>query len=161
VLPHAPQNLIPPVPLYVAAALAELGVVEDARPFKSAARIEEYHAATVAGRALDDVPWCSSFLCFCFERAGILSTRSKAASSWLRWGTSCLPKPFAVCCFPKSDPDAGGTGHVALSLGLSGSTVYVIGGNQSNRVSIMPRLARDVISWRAPDEHFPNPGALT
>jgi uncharacterized protein (TIGR02594 family) len=143
-----PRVLIEPVPLYIAAALGEIGVIEDTRPYKSAKRIEEYHAATTGGAMPDDVPWCSSFLCWCMERAGIRSTRSKAAASWLRWGAACAPRPWAVCVFGKLHEDARGTGHVALSLGLTSKYVYVIGGNQQNAVTIAQRATSEVLAWR-------------
>lgn len=147
-IPSMPRaRELSPVPSYVAAALAEIGVVEDARPSKSLARIEEYHASTRGGEMPDDVPWCSSFLCFCFERAGYLSPRSKSASSWLTWGAPSTPRPYTVAVFAR----AGGSGyHCALALGLSGLWVYVLGGNQRNAVTIERRAVRDVHAWRAP-----------
>jgi uncharacterized protein (TIGR02594 family) len=146
-MPSMPRTLIEPIPLYIAAALGELGVVEDARPSKSLARIEEYHAATRGGEMPDDVPWCSSFLCFCFERAGYLSTRSKSAASWLTWGAPSTARRYTVCVFQR----AGGSGyHVALALGISGLYLFALGGNQRNAVTIERRLVRDVHAWRAP-----------
>lgn len=141
---------MPLVPPWVAVALHEIGTVEDVRPGKSSPRIERYHAATRGGRAIDDVRWCSSWLCFVMEQAGITSTRSKTASSWLKWGDPSLPRLGAVCVFGKADKDAGGTGHVGLCLGVSGDEVYVLGGNQRNRVSVATRRVRDVVAWRWP-----------
>lgn len=138
------------VPAWVRIGLAEIGVVEDIRPGKSLPRIEDYHAVTYAGRTNDDVPWCSSFCCFLFESAGIRSTKSKTAASWANWGYTVPPRQFAVCVFGKVDRDAGGSGHVGICLGISGKELYLLGGNQNQRVSIATRKLADVKTWRWP-----------
>jgi uncharacterized protein (TIGR02594 family) len=138
------------VPRWVAVALREIGVVEDVRPGKSHPRIEAYHAVTRGGASPDDVPWCSSLVCWTMEQAGIPSTRSKAAASWATWGEAVMPRLGAVVLFGKSDPDAKGTGHVGIALGVSGGEVYVLGGNQKNRVSVATRKVRDAVAWRWP-----------
>jgi uncharacterized protein (TIGR02594 family) len=140
----------PGVPPWVAIALREIGVVEDVRPGKSHSRIEAYHALTRGGASSDEVPWCSSFTCWTMEQAGIASTRSKAASSWRAWGEAVTPRLGAVVLFSKSDTDAKGTGHVGIALGVSGGEVYVLGGNQKNRVSVATRKVRDAVAWRWP-----------
>lgn len=145
-----PRQPVPPVPTWVAFALAEIGIVEDARAGKSNRRIEQYHAATRGGTTLDDVPWCSSFCCWVFEQAGIGSPRSKAAASWEHWGYAVAPRLGAVVLFGKHDPDAKGTGHVGIALGVSANEVYVLGGNQQNRVSVAARDKRKVLAWRWP-----------
>lgn len=148
-----PQGATPialEVPIWVRIGLAEIGVVEDVRPGRSTARIEDYHAVTFAGRSPDDVSWCSSFVAFVFESSGIRSTKSKTAASWATWGFEVPPRQFAVVFFDKKDPDAGGSGHVGICLGISKNELYLLGGNQSNRVSIATRKLADVKTWRWP-----------
>lgn len=150
-----PISSMPPdptlfVPRWVSLGLNEIGIVEDTRPNKSTKRIEEYHAVTRAGSSPDDVPWCSSYCCWVFEACGIVSPKSKAASSWLKWGYAVPPRMGAVVVFGKTDPDAKGTGHVGIALGISGRDVYVLGGNQQNKVSIVTRDVRSVVAWRWP-----------
>lgn len=151
-----PGSAVPPVPAWVALGLAEIGVVEDTRPARSHQRIEQYHAVTRGGRADDAVPWCSSFVAFVFEQAGIVSTRSKMAASWSTWGEAVAPRLGAVAVFGKTDLDAGGTGHVGIALGVSSGEVYVLGGNQRNRVSVATRRVRDVVAWRWPAPRGPS-----
>jgi len=141
------------VPRWIPIALGELGVVEDTRPGQSNGRIEEYHAMTRAGRAHDDVAWCASFVSWVLEQSGIRSTRNKAAASYLSWGEECrdYTPPFgAVLVFGKRDKDAKGSGHVGFCLGVSGPTVFLLGGNQGDRVSIAPRMLADVVAMRWP-----------
>jgi uncharacterized protein (TIGR02594 family) len=153
--PSAPTPIL--IPPWVAIALGEIGVVEDTRKGKSTRRIEEYHAVTRAGTAVDDVPWCASYVSWALEQAGVPSTRSKSASSYASWGAPCVGPDgkalFAVgsvLVFGKADIDAKGTGHVAFCLGAGGGLVYALGGNQGNAVSIAPRKAASVVAVRWP-----------
>lgn len=137
------------VPRWIPIALGELGVVEDTRPGRSERRIEQYHAATRGGAELDDVPWCASFVAWVLEAAGVPSTKRKSAASYAGWGTSAGWDAFgAVVVFPRTDVDAGGTGHVGFLLGTSASKCFVLGGNQQNAVTIAVRERRGaVVRW--------------
>ncbi len=139
------------VPRWIQVALGELGTVEDVRPGKSNKRVELYHSLTRAGVADDSVAWCSSFVGFCLEMAGVTSTKSKTAASYATWGEPCSGYYFgSVIVFGKSDPDAVGSGHVGFCMGASGDDVYCLGGNQSNRVSIAARKASGIVATRWP-----------
>jgi len=139
------------VPRWIAIALGEIGVRENPARGVSNPRIEQYHAVTSAGEALDDVPWCSSFVCWCMEMAGVASTRSKAAASWSQWGVDCTRGFGCIIVFGKHDKDARGTGHVGFCLGTTGHEVFVLGGNQKQRVGIDVRDARKIVTWRWPE----------
>lgn len=108
-------------------------------------RVLYYHSFTRLRAKTDEVPWCSAFVCAAFENVDIASTRSAAAKSWVTWGQPCDLKDGAVIFFPKSDPDAGGTGHVALYY-----QGRALGGNQGNRVSLADKdMSRAVARWPA------------
>ncbi len=150
------------IPRWLPVALGEIGIVEDPRVGKSNPRVELYHSATRGGRALDDVPWCASYACWVLEQCGIRSPRSKRAADFATWGQPCIDltpdgkggfhyAPGALVVFGKEDPDAGGSGHVAFALGRSLQTVYIVGGNQTNAVTIAQRSTRPVIAVRWPD----------
>jgi len=128
--------------------LSELGQREIAGT-RHNPRITWYHSFTAAGEAPDEVAWCSSILCAAFEQQGILSTRNKGAVSWKTWGDPSPLRLGAVLYFGKSDPDARGTGHVALCGGWNGSRVLALGGNQGNAVSAAHRAREtiDAIRW--------------
>ena len=138
------------LPQWLSIGLGEVGVREDTRPGKSTPRIEQYHAITRAGAAVDDVPWCASFVGWVLEMSGIASTKSKAAASYLSWGKSCDLQVGCVVVFGKADKDAGGTGHVGFCMGVSADEVFVLGGNQSNRVGIDVRRRAQVVASRWP-----------
>ena len=139
--PVTPGFLEPP---WLAWALRELA--RDVREIPGArhnARILYYHSFTRLQAKSDEVPWCSAFLCAAFENVGVSSTRSASAKSWATWGQPCELKDGAVLFFPKSDPDAGGSGHVALCY-----RGQALGGNQGNRVSLANKdISRAICRW--------------
>ena len=137
------------MPPWLAFAFQELGQSEVSGE-RDNPRIRWYHSFTKGGEAPDEVPWCSSFLCAVFESVDIVSTRSKAAVSWATWGKPGSMSPGDVVVFGKADPDAKGTGHVALLVSTGASTVKVLGGNQRNQVSIATRPRDQIIACRAP-----------
>lgn len=147
-------------PPWVLWALGEMAVLEVPGP-GSNARIEWYHSFTAAGRAPDDVAWCSSALNAGMITAGYPGTRSKQASSWLRYGV-----PYKLCVggilvFGKSDPDSKGTGHVAWCAGWSAEWVLALGGNQNNRFSCVRKPITSLLDVRMPEKYlaeFGDPG---
>lgn len=87
----------------------------------------------------DETPWCSSFLNLVCWLLRLPRSKRANARSWLRVGT---PIPleravpgYDVVVFWRGDVN-GWQGHVGLFAGLEGEHVYVLGGNQRNRVGI-------------------------
>jgi hypothetical protein len=58
----------------------------------------------------------------------------------------------AIVVFGKHDPDAKGTGHVAIvdHLDPDGEHVWVLGGNQQNAVNVARRRIADIVASRWP-----------
>jgi len=125
-------------PIDIARAEMNLGVVE----FPGAAnnpRIVMYHSTTMGGAAPDETAWCSSFVNYCVEQAGLHGTRSKAARSWhdQSWGNDVTSNPGEgdIVVFSRHGPTQDG-GHVGFYLSQDDNSIQVLGGNQGNRVSI-------------------------
>lgn len=119
---------------WIAIAKEELGVKE--LPGKPAAkRVLEYFKAAGHGYVVsDEVAWCSAFANFCMSEAGYSGTKSLTARSWLKWGHKVDPQPGAVLIFSRGN--SSWQGHVAFCLEVHKDHFVVIGGNQSNQVSI-------------------------
>lgn len=83
----------------------------------------------------DETPWCGLFVAHCVDAAGLPYSRANfaRAKSWVSWGQPCAPTPGAVVVFGRS-----GGGHVGFLVGQSAENYYVLGGNQSDAVNIMP-----------------------
>lgn len=146
------EDRTPTEPLWLQVARGELGQAEFRGPTNNP-RIEEYHATTRAGRADDEVPWCSSFVNWCLLRAGITGTRSKAARSWEMWGVELgAPRVGAIAVFSRGSNPAHG--HVGFWVGEGGGQVRVLGGNQGNRVSVQsyPKSRLLTLRWPRGDQ---------
>lgn len=123
--------------------------VREAGPGGSNPRIEAYHASTSGGTARDTVPWCSSFVNFCIEQAGLEGTNSKLARSWQLWGSKSQLRAGAVVVFKRGQPPKG---HVGFFVGKDNSgKLLILGGNQTNSVSVVAfeEKAVEAVRWPA------------
>ena len=121
-------------------------------------RIILYHAHTKLTATTDEVPWCSSFCCYCVDTCGlpITSTKSARARSWLEWGIQLdFPALGCVVVMKRGGPDQPGpevidaTGHVGFFAGFDDSGgVLVRGGNQKNRVCTWSYPAERILGYR-------------
>lgn len=94
----------------------------------------------------DEVPWCSAFVNGVAFILGLRRTRSAAARSWLNLEGKVDPLSavpgFDVVVLKRGGADQPGPevvnaqGHVGFFLGWTGDEVVVLGGNQSNAVTI-------------------------
>ncbi len=115
-------------PEWLTAGEGEIGVSECGKGCNND-RISEYHASTEGGAATEETPWCSSFVNWCLEQAGIDGTDSKGSQSWLTWKGGCkLDKPAvgAIAVFKNRNNDGG---HVAFVAGQNpkGQIIYLGG----------------------------------
>lgn len=115
-------------------------------------RIVEYHRTTTLPGPLasqDETPWCSNFVNWSVTQSGIRGTNSALARSWLSWGQPIdRPRRGAVTVFRRgTDPKKG---HVAFYWGQSGERILVLGGNQSDQVSISGYPKADLLAFRWP-----------
>lgn len=116
-------------------------------------RILAYHQATALQATADEVPWCASFVGWCLAQAWCLGTRNAMARSYSSWGVQSPIRPGAIAVFWRGNP-TGQSGHVGFVLGADTSRdlLYVLGGNQGNRVSVASFQAKRLIGLRWPLE---------
>jgi len=107
-------------------------------------RIIEYHGATTMRASTDEVPWCSSFVCWCLMEAGVYQTQSAAARSYLTWGLPMAHHPYGSIVVLRRGSGSGSQGpdvhdapgHVGFLLYENKHEFQIIAGNQGDRVSI-------------------------
>lgn len=104
----------------------------------------------VAGRALsDETAWCAAFVGSCLVEAGLPSTHKLNARSYLDYGTK-LDAPRLGCIVVFKRGNSSWQGHVAFYVGDNGSRVKVLGGNQSDAVTVASYPKASVLGYRWP-----------
>jgi len=106
----------------------------------------------------DEVPWCSSFLNGMAWELRLPRSKSAAARSWLGVGTPVNPdfavKGDIVILQRGTGPQPGpevlqAPGHVGIFAGWDGdSRVFVLGGNQSDQVSVASYAKSRILGLR-------------
>lgn len=96
----------------------------------------------------DETSWCSAFVYWCIKEAGMVPKKSLVARDWLSWGEQVFePEIGDLAIFYRGDP-GGWQGHVAFYVKNDGTNVWVLGGNQSNRVSIEKYAGTKLLGYR-------------
>ncbi len=140
-------------PSWMAIARAEICTREARAGQPSNSRILEYHQITTLRATSDRIPWCASFLSWVLERAGIRSTRSARAKSYLDWGHALeTPRPGAIAVFHRGSgaPTARGPGHVGFLVEERERDILLLGGNQGNHVNIRSYAKSRLMAYRWP-----------
>lgn len=86
----------------------------------------------------DDIPWCGLFVAHCIGSTlqdEVLPGNPLGARQWRRFGIGVPPTRGAVLVFWRGSPD-GWKGHVGFYAGEDNTAYCVLGGNQSNKVSL-------------------------
>jgi uncharacterized protein (TIGR02594 family) len=97
----------------------------------------------------DAVPWCAAFVGAMLKRAGIKPSGSLLARSYLQWGKK-LDKPAVGAIIVLQRGGSTFLGHVGFVVDPAAH--IMLGGNQSDRVSIQRYDPRKVLSYRWPEE---------
>lgn len=112
-------------------------------------RILKYHSFTSLKATSDEVPWCSAAMCACMEELEIPSTKSAAAISWADWGAPIKDFTFgAIAVFKREGHKT--SAHVAIALKENQDSIMIIGGNQSNAITIQAMPKNKLICYRWP-----------
>ena len=135
-------------PSWMAEAWRELGQSELRGPAHNP-RIVAMFAELGHPDQSDETAWCAAFVGACLERAGISSTRSLRARSYLDWGTSTdNPGSGAVVVLKRGSNPA--QGHAGFLVGATATHIFSLGGNQSDAVTVAAFDRDLVLGFREP-----------
>lgn len=102
----------------------------------------------------DSIPWCGVFAAICAARSAqgrperFPPNKYLSALAWADWGVS-VPKSEAmlgdILVFVRK-----GGGHVAIYVGEDDTAFHILGGNQSDKVSIVRKAKNQLVAVRRP-----------
>jgi len=96
----------------------------------------------------DETAWCSAFINWCAKESGYEYTKKLNARSWLDIGCPTNnPTQGDIVVFWRGNKD-GWKGHVALYISETEDYIYVLGGNQGNKVQISPYPKYRLLEYR-------------
>ena len=100
----------------------------------------------------DDVAWCGLFVAHCMASSmpdEPLPSNPLGARNWATFGDKCDIIDAAVAVFWRGSP-SGWLGHVGFVTGQTTSNIEIIGGNQSDKVSIIQMPKSRLLATRWP-----------
>ena len=137
-------------PGWMAHAWRHLGTRERAGSRHEPDILEFFEDAGHGDVKRDEVPWCAAFTGACLARAGEVASGSLLARSYLDWGTSIdEPRPGAVTVLSRGEPWAG---HVGFWIGETDGSVVLLGGNQSDAVTVTRFPKSRLLGFRWPGD---------
>ena len=141
------------VPPWYAEARRLIGTKEAAGVANSPTIMAWARDAQIGGYTGDDVPWCGLFVAHCFH-AGLPQAKRPdnplGARNWLKFGREVKPQIGAVMVFWRGSRD-GWSGHVGFYHGESATTYSILGGNQSDAVTVTTIAKDRFLGARWPD----------
>ena len=141
-------------PLWLTYARTELGTKEVPGDGDNPRIIKYWNDAGLANVAdgQDEVPWCAAFVGAMLARANQHGSGKANARSYEAWGRK-LSSPVLGCVVILSRPPTVWQGHVGfyLSTDKAKRLVRIIGGNQSDSVSIADFSIDRLVALRWPE----------
>lgn len=94
-------------------------------------------------------PWCAAFTWSLMKRAGHVVPNSLMARSGANWGEPCEPKLGCLVVMWRGSPTSA-SGHIGFYAGENDTHVFVLGGNQSDAVTVAKFPKSRVLAYRWP-----------
>lgn len=137
-------------PKWMAIAERELGT-EETPGAGNNPRVQEYLASAQGETLPDATPWCAGYANWCLARADVDGTGSLMARSFLKWGNRLdMPRVGCIVVLKRgSDPNSG---HVGFFHSRANGRVFLLGGNQGDKVSVQGFPESQVLGYRWPAE---------
>ena len=133
-------------------ALQLIGLAEDPRKEVSNEAVIDLGDVLDIDYKDDDIPWCGLFVGHCIGSTlgdEPLPPNPLGARTWLKFGDKCEPQVGAVLVFWRGKK-SGWQGHVGFYHGEDKKYYHVLGGNQSNKVSVVKIPRKRLLGARWP-----------
>ncbi|MEM9680608.1 MAG: TIGR02594 family protein [Bacteroidota bacterium] len=130
-------------------ALSEYGVKEIVGSKDNQRILKYFNDLGFDGKKLkDETAWCSAFANWVAKTSGYEYSGKLNARSWLSVGESVVnPEVGDIVVFWRESPESW-KGHVAFFIKATRGYVYVLGGNQGNKVCIKAYPKNRVLDYK-------------
>ncbi|AWN35770.1 TIGR02594 family protein [Methylobacterium radiodurans] len=139
----------PDQPAWLTLASHDLGTVEGIGKANNPKVIAYFKDAGFAGVKDDATAWCAVFVNAMLERAGRRGSRSLAARSFEGWGVG-LTEPALGCIATKKRGNSSWQGHTGFVVGANKDQIFLLGGNQGDKVSVAAFKRSEFTAFRWP-----------
>lgn len=96
----------------------------------------------------DETPWCAAFINYCAKKIGAQYATGLRARNWMKCGkSSSKPSIGDIVVFGYGGKNSK-AGHVAMYISEDFDSIYCLGGNQSNMVTISSYCKSDLLGYR-------------
>ena len=143
---------INPLPKFIATALKYHGLQEVVGKGSNKTIIEwrdelNQNNTPIVGYSDDDIPWCGLFVAYVVYKTGRKPVANPLwARNWANFGNASTKASLGdILVFVRN-----GGGHVGFYVGEDKTAYHVLGGNQSNSVSITRILKSRCVAVRSP-----------
>lgn len=138
-----------PDPVWLREAQRHLGTHEWPGRRHNPAVVQFFARAGFGGIRDDETPWCAAFINAVMAACHLPTTGKLTARSFLNWGEEIAePKYGAVAVFRRGR--STWQGHVGLAVDHDATHISVLGGNQSNAVTIARYPRSKLLGFRWP-----------
>lgn len=129
-------------------ALSQYGVKEIAGKDHNPVVLDYFKAAGHGWVKDDETAWCSAFTCWVAAQCGCEHPGSLLARDWLKVGVPVeTPQQGDIVVFWRVTRGSM-YGHVAFFISATKASVFGLGGNQSNTVTISAYPSERVLGYR-------------
>lgn len=137
-------------PKYMTVAKAYLGTKEAPGTVNNPVVVKMFGLADHPEITQDAVPWCAAFVAACLKQGGFPNEVAKSLKLWAaaygKLGTP-LKNPVWGCVGVKT---RNGGGHVGFVVAANAERVWLLGGNQGDKVSVASFPRSSFSAFRLP-----------
>lgn len=138
-------------PAWMTLAKAEIGTLE-VKGSKHNPKIVGYFKDACHGEIKDDeTAWCAAFVGAMLRRVGVEPNNKLGARTYETWGERLDAPVYGCVGVKKRAGGQGWQGHVGFVVAANPTTVWMLGGNQSDSVSIAPFSRWQFTAFRWPE----------
>lgn len=137
-------------PVWLTLARTDIGTLEKKGKGSNPKVLDYYKDAGHPEVKDDEVSWCAAFVGAILKRSQIKPSGSLLARSYQDWGVPLKLPALGCIAVKRRQGGEAWQGHVGFCVAANPSYVWLLGGNQSDSVSIAAFPRWQFTAWRWP-----------